>query len=619
MGFHLPAYAWLFALVAPLVLLYFLKLRRPSINVSSLVLWRRVLDDHRVNAPFQRFRRSLLLWLQLAGLCLLALAAMQPFFGGAGDSVARRPILIDCSASMAAREKDGGPTRLDLAKARAKALVDALGPGQEASVVAFASRARRVADFTSDRRRLFDAIDGITVEDEPSDVVDALRLAAALAQREPFRSVTLLSDGNVPPDADFALPFELDYELVGPGGANVGIVDLNAARGEGGGWEVFVRVVASADYRGAVLARLAVGDDVVADETIAMNPNETRDVVFRLQGSGDRLPLRVSLEPDAFDAMPSDDVAYLSLTPPRELRLWVAPALEWIAPYLAEQSRVVVIESPIPPVDADAIVSNRLSDERAGVRVALFVDAVPERAASLFIDGAIDLEIVDWERDDALLHHVDLRDVLVSGQRSVAPSRSVADFEVLGFQATIESSGGPLMLAERAPDRARWYLVFDPLRSTMPYRLAFPILLANLVRTAEREAGLLGAVGGRTGVLPPLRGVAGEPCTVTAPSGRTWRVVAGSDGLVTGIPATRVGRYDVAIGDERRSVGASLLDRRETSMVRVREIQFRESLRVVADGATRTERPLWPWLAALALVASLAEWWFYQRRPGGRQ
>ncbi len=52
--------AWLFALIAPLVLLYFLKLRRPHAEISSLVLWRRVLDDDRVNAPFQRFKRTLL-------------------------------------------------------------------------------------------------------------------------------------------------------------------------------------------------------------------------------------------------------------------------------------------------------------------------------------------------------------------------------------------------------------------------------------------------------------------------------------------------------------------------------------------------------------------------------
>ena len=65
---------WISVLVLPvLAALYFLKLKRPQLEVPSLVLWRRVLDDQRVNSPFQRFKRNLLLLVQL--LLLAALAA----------------------------------------------------------------------------------------------------------------------------------------------------------------------------------------------------------------------------------------------------------------------------------------------------------------------------------------------------------------------------------------------------------------------------------------------------------------------------------------------------------------------------------------------------------------
>ena len=52
-SFLAPSAAWLALAIVPLVLLYLLKLRRPPQRVSSLVLWRTVLDDQRVNAPLR--------------------------------------------------------------------------------------------------------------------------------------------------------------------------------------------------------------------------------------------------------------------------------------------------------------------------------------------------------------------------------------------------------------------------------------------------------------------------------------------------------------------------------------------------------------------------------------
>ena len=93
-SFQLWSSAWLFLLIPLLVLFYFLKLKRPRLEIPSLILWRQVLSDNRVNSPFQRFKRNILLLLQLLLLLLLILAAMQPFLrggpGSAGPELSRR-------------------------------------------------------------------------------------------------------------------------------------------------------------------------------------------------------------------------------------------------------------------------------------------------------------------------------------------------------------------------------------------------------------------------------------------------------------------------------------------------------------------------------------------------
>ena len=120
-GFSAPLAAWLALLVIPLVAFYFLKLKRPRTEVPSLVLWQQVMNDSRVNSPFQRFKRNLLLWLQLLLLLLFVLAAMQPYRRAKQGQRLHLPILIDCSASMGACEHPGGATRLDEARQRAAA------------------------------------------------------------------------------------------------------------------------------------------------------------------------------------------------------------------------------------------------------------------------------------------------------------------------------------------------------------------------------------------------------------------------------------------------------------------------------------------------------------------
>ena len=107
-----------------LVLLYFLKLRRRQVVISSTLLWKRAAQDLQVNSPFQRLRWSVLLLLQLLTLAAVLVALAGPVISMLSGPPKRYVLLIDRSASMNA--VDESPTRLEAAKRLARQRVESL-------------------------------------------------------------------------------------------------------------------------------------------------------------------------------------------------------------------------------------------------------------------------------------------------------------------------------------------------------------------------------------------------------------------------------------------------------------------------------------------------------------
>lgn len=208
MTFATPLLAGLIAAIAipTLIILYFLKLRRKPMEVSTTLLWKKAILDMQANAPFQRLRRNILLLLQLIVLGLLIAALAQPRTAEQSAGGQRIVIMLDRSASMGATDGEPGfddVTRLEAAKKQAVERIQALrepgvmdlggrGQADEAMVVAFDSAAEIIRPFTSDKRSLIDAINSVRVTDAPTSIEEAFRLSQA---QRPNRQLVEFTDG----------------------------------------------------------------------------------------------------------------------------------------------------------------------------------------------------------------------------------------------------------------------------------------------------------------------------------------------------------------------------------------------------------------------------------------
>lgn len=617
-GFANPLGALLLLLLIPLIIFYFLKLRRPRMDLPSLALWRQVMADQRVNSPFQKFKRNLLLLLQILLLLSLVGAATQPFLSGDAERAEYLPVLIDTSASMEARDQAGGKTRLEVAKERVGRLVENLLPDQRLCLIAVDSSARRLTDFTDNRRILTAALDGLGVSQTASRLEDGLRLAQALARANPVKKVVLISDGNVPTTTDFELPFDLDFQKLTPGGANVGITDFNARR-TSSGWDVFVRIESAAATQGVVELMLRQGNSEVARRTLSVTPLSSERVVFRLE-TAEAASLVLQLKPDGFDSLPADNVAYLDLPRVRPLAVYCPESLTTYRHALAIVKDIRLYPGDeAAPANVDLKIIDTFQETGPEADVTVLVGVMPPDLSALLEVTTGLADVVDWIRTTPLLQHVQLRDVQIADSPKLNEGVEEREIEAAGYEILAQAKDGPLILQSEDATGLKLWLLFHTDRSSLPYRVGFPIMVSNAVQLAWQRSGLAEVRSLATGTLPPIPAPAEQQAQVVLPDGSRESLRVSGNGLLTGVSARQSGSYQILVdGTEIRRVGVSLMSPTETRLEAVDKLQFPEvSVSASAEAVAPADVPLWSWLAGIGLLVLLLEWWYFQKRPAG--
>lgn len=673
MGFLSPITALIVAgiTVPLLVSLYFLKLRRRQVMISSTLLWKKAIQDMQVNSPFQRLRKSLLLLLQLLILGALLFAMSRPTLETIASPGQRVVIVIDHSASMNAT--DVSPTRLEEAKKAAIELIDNLDATDQsqaageavggAMVVSFAQGARVRQSLTRDPARLRDAVRRIESTDQVS------RLGPALSLIEPYIQagtddesdklvVYIISDGRVLSggQAMSLAGAELRYIPIGggPGGMqgaadpdNLGIVSFSARRDfdKPEIVQVFARIANFADkpvsanltltLDGTVSrvqpVKLQAAPAISAGTPVTTTHHET-SVQFDFVLPGSAL---VELSHDYEDQLASDNTVRLTLAPARRLRvLMVTRGNTFLAKGIQSAGvRQLSFMSPEKFEDQDPLALRRGGWEAAGTSglagegfdVIVFDSYSPStipKVDSLYFACAPPIDAIqriapsdDEPASQRVLtwerDHPLLRYVVLDDVILSGPGRLVVT-----PQATVMATGqsGPIM-AETVQDGVRHVVAsFDILNSNWPIKISFPVFLGNTMQTLG-----LGGLADDAGIAYRTGEIATIPLEADADLAYTGPVplnVVRTQGTAVLPIFSRVGLYSAS---EKMSppfdrLGVNLLDIHES------DTRTADILNVsTAAGSTTAEvstfrREVWRWFIWAALAIVLLEWLIYTRR-----
>ena len=646
------------AVIPPLIILYFLKLRRRPQAISTTLLWKKSIEDLRANAPFQKLRKSLLLLLQLIVLALLALSLMQPQIQAGSQSGGKTIMLIDNSASMTAIDGEDGVTRLEEAKKRARERIEALysgglfaSSGGETMIVVFSDRAEIYSRFTDSKQQLLAAIDRIQPTHGETNIIEALKLARAYTtnvnpdqQDRPIAdpaTIELYSDGRITDIGDQVLRGEtLNYHAIGSENAdNVAIASISVERpyDRQTAVEVFAALLNFNQESVNCDIQLSVNDRARGIEgthipAATINPATKQlmpgraNVVFTPFDQPQGAVIEVANLRE--DKLAADNVAQVVVAPPKRLTVALVardfrqsvllPALEGIkledleklppAQYetLAERAEldrfdVIVFESyqptRVPPTG----------------RFLSFGPTPPVEGLIEFGEGKQQV-ILSAKDEHPVLRYVSHDQIFIFKFRQIQPAPDV--------QVLMEGSSGPAALALSRGPLHLIHCPFDPLDSNWPLQRGFVNFVVNSVEYLGNAGQAITTLGLSAGdaITARLPSAATDIQLTTPETGRPQALAPLDPAQLAWGPIRLAGLYvlnwKVPDSDQpqSRAFAVNLLSEAEGYIAVSPQMTLGQDTVVGRRSDESTYTPLWPWAIGLCLGVLMLEWWVYHKK-----
>jgi hypothetical protein len=603
-------------LAVPIVLLYMLRLRREEMLVSSTLLWQKLLRDREANAPWQKLRRNLLLFLQLLVLAMLVLALARPFLPVPSVASGSVIVLLDGSASMQATDME--TDRFSAARQEVGQWINDLGANDQMTLILAGPQPAVLAAATNDKIQLREALASAAPAPAEADWNAAITLATGAAQGVRDARLVIVSDGGLPADLP-ALPVETVYMPVGNSGENLAITAL-ATRNTETGPQLFARITNTGARDQDTILALTL-DGVLADsQRVNVPAGEVTNLSWDLPADVGTITAQLSEQTEDYLAL--DDTAWavheggvsnrallvtegnifleqlFSILPGINL-FKAAPDADQAA-LSAESFDLYIYDGvplPQPPPAGDLLIIN---PQDAG-------DPAGGEDRLLTVTGTFSNTTVTRLADSPLLQFVDWTGVDILAAQNVNASWA---------QPLVSAAGGPLLLVGEPHGYRAAILTFDLHASDLPLQIAFPVLMANITnwlnpgRAFDAPGGLQ---PGDPVVITP--GASATHVLVEKPDGSNWLAEVGEAELTfveTQAPGLYTLRLRDATGEQLAGQFAvNLFSITESNLTPAPIIQIGQTEVTEEAEANIGQRELWPWLAGLAFLLLMAEWWVH--------
>ena len=284
MGFTNLWPLFLLLTIPPVIMLYILKRKYKEEVISSSLLWKEVYKNTRANTPWEKFKKNIMLLLQILIILSVILALMSPFLNFGGKSYKNVIMVIDNSASMNTLYNDKN-TRLDQAKTLAKEYLNSTKDGTNAYVISYDSTSNLLLNGDFNKGNAENIIDKIKSTYASGDISDVVSFVKAIGDGigEGYEALVFT-------DKEISLQ-DLEGKIVylGNSGLNASVDNVSHKFVDNK-----VKVIANVTNNGDSLYdgdfSLYNGEELAAVENISLQIGETKTLSFELDSiNGDYL------------------------------------------------------------------------------------------------------------------------------------------------------------------------------------------------------------------------------------------------------------------------------------------------------------------------------------------
>jgi hypothetical protein len=646
MQFASLASLWFGLALPAIIVMYLFKRKYIDREISSHLLWSRVLKDIEANRPWQKLRNRLLMYIQLLAAALLVLALMQPFVWSDSLHAEHTVIVLDRSASMQAltggdnEEAQGqgaqeGLTRLELAKQRIMEHIRSAPRSIRYTILTMGGQPEMIASGESDRDELEKALGAVKPFYGKTHYREAMSLAAALTADDSDAEIILYTDGQWADQTEgmnFKAPV-IVKSLDRPKEVNVSVIRLGVKR-EASGAELAKPVSGVATFKNWGSVPVSFEASIYAGETleqvkkVALQPEEQATIYFEQLGAAEYYRVVA----DADDALRQDNQAYAFPENNQDTVALMISGGNLFLEKALQLAGVTVIKTQqdsggnwvVPRSEFDFIVVD--GADNAGLQSSEWKQLLASHPVWYIRSGMTEQGVVSpgtkyTMEDHPVTKYLHFQDVHIAQSAQAAPPE--------GAQAVVRAGANPLVFAGTVDGLPKLWFTFHLHHSDLPLRTEFPILVQNAADWLgmKRSSSIGGAAAGEK------MEIAISPKAVKAEwihfgegtSPLPAETVNGAIAAVQTVPEMpglyRFVEYDESGAELRSRYLDVRMEPRESNLSYRPELKFsviddaargQEAVRTAApEGAA--PYPLEAWFVLFIMIIIAIEWGVYQR------
>jgi len=599
-----------------LILIHAIKPKPRQIEVTNLFLWQEVLKERTSHLTMTKLKKNLPLLLQILMVCLAALALANPMWFSFTQQKGDMILIIDTSASMKTRlDSDTGGIRFDRARDRALEIIDGRKGSQNILIIEAGKEPIVNSGFLNDVKPAKQLIRNLNPSDVSGNLKKAVHMAISFVSSHQEDNIYLITDGA---GCDFSdilkIHPRISPVLISGGSKNIGITKFEFRKqfDRNDQYEVLIEIKNFTSQQQAIPLRLSIDRTKIYDTQLSLNAQEKKLLILPYSGIITGIAKAFL---DIHDDFLVDNRAFLSLSSARDIWvLLVSKGNYFIEKLLNSYPNIMV--NTLREIDPsfwneqvlrhDIVIVDRMDFPSIHRGNFLLIDAYSS-SFPVKREGSIDFpEILDWDIRHPIMRDVDAGELFIEQSSKIKTD--------IPLEPVMESSQTGLIYAFESDGIRAITMGFDITRSDLPIKIAYPVLMSNIINWLNPHKLAFSSMHTRSGdpinlYLQPQT----ELLSVRGPR-QDWEKIKVETNPFAYTHTKMVGIYTYIENKKRKYFTVNLLDEIESDIRTPKSDSYAEAVNIEPKSEeVAIGRSLWGVFIILALTVLVLEWMVWLR------